>query len=143
MAEATGRAASGSTSGSETREARELGGSLVVYDIVDELERLRSEPKWQEGDRNTIALAKDGELRVLLSALREGAELHEEDPEGRIAVQVLEGRVQLDAGGSGAPLISGQVATVEAGARWSITAIEESVVLLMLAWPVQPATQPD
>ena len=122
------------TSGSGVREARPLMERLLTLGLRDEVEALRREPAWQDGDRNSRTLAKAGDLRVLLSALRAGATIHEADAEGPATVQILEGRVIVSVAGEAADLGAGQLAAMDAGEAWSLEAAEESVVLLTLSW---------
>ena len=127
------------TSGSDTREARVVGGDLQIADLAQEIERLRSEPEASQRDRNSVLLYKDEELRVLLTVLRQGAQLDEQRADGRFSLHVLEGAVQVDTQGGGAPLVQGQIAAAELTGPWTVTARQDSVLLLTLAWKVEPA----
>jgi quercetin dioxygenase-like cupin family protein len=123
------------TSGSEEREPRELRAALVVVGLAAELERLRGEAAYRDGDRNSVTLAKESDLRVLLAALRPGARIGEDDAHGRLSVLVLEGAALVSRDGEPFELLSGELAVLDAGLPWWVEAREETAVLLTMTWP--------
>jgi quercetin dioxygenase-like cupin family protein len=125
----------GSTSGSRTRESRAMMDRVLVFDLHSEIDRLRSEDQWTDGDRNSMMLAKDVDFRVLLSVLRSGATLDENDGDARTSIQLIGGAARLDCGGQSTELRSGQVAALDKDQPWNLTAVEDSAVLVTLAWP--------
>lgn len=136
----------GETSGSDSRGSRPMMEPLMVFTLGDEIERLRSEGPWTDGDRNSRMLAKDVDFRVLLSVLREGARLDEQDGDARASIHLLTGRAVLRLGGGSvldgteeAELAAGDVATVDAGRPWELRATAECALLLTLAWPREKA----
>ncbi len=128
------------TTGSETREARPLMEQLLVFDLMDEIDQLRSEPTWQQGDRNSRMLAKDVDFRVLLTALRPGASVVEKDGDSRVSVQVIEGTVLARLRDDTTELTAGQIAAIDSGNPWTLEALDDSVILLTLAWPAEKAS---
>src|SRR5437660_1491675 len=72
------------TSGTATREPRPLREPLMRFRLLDEIERLAREPEWNGGDRNSIVLAKDAQFRLLLSVLRRGARIADEQAEATL-----------------------------------------------------------
>ncbi|HWH36239.1 MAG TPA: hypothetical protein VNT28_00505 [Candidatus Limnocylindrales bacterium] len=125
----------GSTSGSATRESRSMMEQLLVFDLHAEITRLRSEEQWTDGDRNSVMLAKDVDFRMLLTVLRTGATLEENDGDARTSIQLIGGAARLEAAGRSAELRSGQVAAIDQGQPWNLTAAEDSAVLVTFAWP--------
>ena len=63
-----------------------------------EIERLKNEPAWLNGDRNAVTLQKDSNLRVVLIALHKGVTLHEHKVEGPITLFLLSGKINFFAG---------------------------------------------
>jgi quercetin dioxygenase-like cupin family protein len=112
---------------------------VLIFSLADEIRQLRGESEWREGDRNSMTLAKALDFRVLLSVLREGATIHDDEGDGRASVQVLEGRAVLKVDNQQADLVAGELATVDTGHRWQLRAKEESAVLLTIAWPREKA----
>ena len=129
----------GSTSGTGEREARPLMEGLMTFALRDEIATLRAEPQWRDGDRNARTLAKDVDFRALLSVLRPGAMIDEHDGDARASIQILEGGVQLTVDGQNAELGEGQLAVVDSGRPWLLTAATDCAVLITLAWPREKA----
>ena len=131
------------TSGSDMREARPLMERLMVYPLDEEISRLRTEPQWQEGEKNTLALAKTGDLRVLLTTLRAGSALTEFDGEGSATIQVLSGRLVVTFEDASDVIEAGEFAVLEGGTPWRIEAAQEAALLLTLAWRPEWSPDPD
>lgn len=123
------------TSGTDTREPRTVSAGLSIHRIQDELERLSHEPEWSEGDRDSLTLAKEPDVRLLLSVLRPGARIGDEEAHGSLAVQTLAGAVVVGRGEERVELKAGELAVLQGGATWSVEAQEQSALLLTMAWP--------
>src|SRR4051794_6150423 len=89
----------GSPGGSDTRAPRTMIEPLMQFSLEVEADSLRLEPEYREGDRNSRTLAKETDLRVLLTVLREGAALDEQDGEERATVQVVDGTATIEVAG--------------------------------------------
>jgi len=129
----------GSTSGTRERAARSVMEPVMAFGLAAEIERLRGEHEWADGDRNSVTLAKEVDFRVLLSVLRGGARLSEDDGDARVSIHVIDGVVRLDAAGTQPQLTAGALAVIDAGRRWQLTATGDSAVLLTFAWPREKA----
>lgn len=129
----------GSTSGTDTREPRALMERLMVFDLHGEINDLRREKEWTDGDRNSRTLAKEVDFRVLLSVLRPGATLTEEDGDARVSLHMIGGAARLETTAGSADLSAGQLAAVDVGQGWQLRATEDSAVLVTLAWPREKA----
>lgn len=57
-----------------------------------------------------------------------------------MALQVLEGQVVVEVGDERAEIGEAEVAVVAPGHPWEAVAIAESLLLVHLAWPPEPAT---
>jgi len=125
----------GSTTGTTEREGRPLMQGLMSFDLAAEAATLREEEQFTRGDRNSRTLAKDVDFRVLLSVLKPGAVLDEQDGDARASLQMLEGRAVLDVHGEQAELKPWQIGVVDAGQPWTLRASSDCTVLLTLAWP--------
>ena len=136
----------GQTSGSDSRGSRPTMERLMVFGLTEELQRLRDESQWTDGDRNSMTLAKEVDFRVLLSVLRDGATIDEQDGDARVSIQLIEGRARLRLGDASAPasgeeaeLEAGDLGVVDAGHPWTLRAEGDCAVLLTLAWPREKA----
>ena len=112
------------------RPARALAPQLAVLDIGAEGVGLLAEPEWSGGDRNSKTLFKSDALRVVLTALRAGAEMENDDPDEAVMVQTLQGSVTVRADTEEAALGTGQVLCLGGGTPWRITASSDSLFLL-------------
>ncbi len=129
----------GSTSGSDEREPRAVMERLMLFDLGAEIERLRAEEDWQERDRSSRMLAKEVDFRVMLTVMRVGARLTEEDGDARVSIQMLDGGARLDVGTDEEKLPPGALAVVDSGHPWALTASGDCAVLLTFAWPREKA----
>jgi quercetin dioxygenase-like cupin family protein len=128
------------TSGSGVRDSRSLREPLMQFRLLDEIGRLAGEPQWNDGDRNSIVLAKDARFRILLSVLRENARLGDDDADsGTLSVQLITGSATVTRGSREVLLAPGEIAVLEGGDAWSLTAHAESAVLLTLSFPEERA----
>ena len=123
------------TSGTDERESRTLIAAIETFDVERELERLTGEPEWAGGDRNAVTLAKSSRFRVVLVALRAGAQVGEDEAHGPMSVQVLRGAVSVRRSSEASDLSAGQLATLDVGGPWAVVAKDESAILLTIAWP--------
>jgi quercetin dioxygenase-like cupin family protein len=123
------------TSGTDTRGPRTVSAGLSVHRILDEVERLSAEPEWSEGDRDSLTLAKAPDVRLLLSVLRAGARIGDEEAHGSLAVQTLAGAIVVGRDDERVELRAGELAVLQEGAIWWIEAQEQSALLLTMAWP--------
>jgi quercetin dioxygenase-like cupin family protein len=128
----------GSTSGTESRGARPLMEGLMVFGLFDEIEALRGEGPYTEGDRNSVTLAKEVDFRVLLSVLRAGATLDEQDGDARTSIQLLDGNASLRVGGEDSELGAGDLAVIDAR-PWLLSASSDCALVMTLAWPREKA----
>ena len=109
---------------------RPRAGDLVAINLADEAAKLG-----QAGadDRQSVSIVKNGPLNVLLIALKKGAELSEHRTRGQIAVHVLSGVIRFNAEGQEVTLSSGCMLALDREVAHSVTALENSSVLLTTA----------
>jgi quercetin dioxygenase-like cupin family protein len=74
---------------------RKLDAPLITMDLDHSIAQLRNEPSWKDSDRNSIALYKSEEMRIVLLGLHQNAELKTHTAKGIINVQVLEGHIKF------------------------------------------------
>ncbi len=123
------------TSASPQRPAQRLAGPRLAFDLARELQSLRREESWEQGDRNAKTLVKEPPLRLTLAVLKKGAQLAAHMAEGPVTVQVLEGQLALTVDGEPIELSSGQILAIEPGIRHDVTALDESAFLLTIGLP--------
>ena len=127
------------TSGTSTRPPRTLVASLTVIDPSAAGERLRREEDFVRGDRASVTLQHADVMRVVLTALREGATLGAEHSDDWLVMDVVEGSVSLERADARADLAAGMRAIVQPGSPWSLTAT--STALLFTTFTREPGEE--
>ena len=128
----------GHTGGTAERPARRVSGPATVFDLTAELDAIRRESHWQQGDRSAKTFLKNPDVRVVLTALKAGAMVREHRVPGPATVQALSGRISLRLPGQTVELSAGQLIALEGNLPHDVVAIEESAFLVTIAWPAGP-----
>lgn len=123
------------TSGTTHRAARQMSGRGHVFELTDEVRSLRGELDHTSGGRAAKTLAKTDGLRVTLVLLTSGATLNPESTAGGASLQVLEGRLRVQAEGDQRDLGPRELLVLGENLREPVTAIEEAAFLVTVAWP--------
>ena len=111
-----------------------MSSPFLEFDLTSEVDRLHGESTWNTG-QNARTLIKYDDLRIVLIALKGGARIPEHKTNGRISVQVLSGHVRLNASGRAFDLRPGSLLALDERAPHDLEAMDESAVLLTIAWP--------
>lgn len=122
----------------EGREARLLPGAPHLFDLPGSAAALRSEAGYTGSGRSGTTLVKNSEVRVVLQALRQGADLAEHHAPGPITVQVLEGELEFTVADSVHTLRPGSLLVLPAGVPHAVHAVQDVVFLLTIV-PLAPA----
>lgn len=117
-----------------------MAASYLEFDIERELEQLHREPGWHSG-QNARTLVKYDGLRIVLIALQAGAKIPEHHTEGHISIHAVVGHVQIHAQGRSFELRSGGLLALDRDVPHDVEAVEESALLLTLAWPREKDTE--
>ena len=113
-----------------------LAAPFLEFDLPAEIHRLQGETTWTTG-HNARTLVKYDDLRVVLIALRPNARIPEHKTEGRISVHLLSGHVQVKAAGRRFNLRPGGLLALDHGLPHDVEAMEDSALLLTIAWPIR------
>jgi quercetin dioxygenase-like cupin family protein len=111
-----------------------MADPFMEFDLPAEIHRLQAEVNWNTG-QNARTLIKYTDFRVVLIALAAEARMHEHKAEGRVSIYVLSGHIQLRASGRTFNLRSGGLLALDHGVSHDVHALEESALLLTIAWP--------
>lgn len=111
-----------------------LADPFMEFDLPAEIQRLHAEATWHTG-HNARTLFKYDDFRVVLIAVAAEARIPEHKAEGRIALQVVSGHVQVRASGRTFNLRSGGLLALDRDVVHDVHALEESALLLTIAWP--------
>jgi quercetin dioxygenase-like cupin family protein len=107
---------------------------FMEFDLPAEIHRLKAEATWSTG-QNARTLVKYDDFRVVVIALAAAARMPEHKTEGRLTIHVLSGFVRVKASGRTFSLRPGGVLTLDHGLAHDVVALEESALLLTIAWP--------
>jgi quercetin dioxygenase-like cupin family protein len=116
------------------RSLRARSGPVLTFDLAKEADRLRHESPWDEHGRNAVTLVKHSDLRIVFIVMKPGAKLQEHHADARISIHALNGHVRLRLGDDTVDLRAGHLLALEANLPHDLEAIEESAVLLTIAW---------
>jgi quercetin dioxygenase-like cupin family protein len=114
--------------------AAPMAGSYLEFDLLAEFHRLKAESAWSTG-QNARTLIKYDDLRVVLMALQAKTQIPEHQTDGRLSMQVLSGHIQVRASGRTFNLHPGGLLAFDHGIRHDVMALEETALLLTIAWP--------
>ncbi len=116
-------------------EPRRLDTPVRHLEFGSELEELRRGRVWDLSGHNAKTLVKYEDLRVVLIALKEGTKLDQHHTIGRLTIQILEGKVRLRLPTEVLEIARGALVALGRSVMHDLEALEESVVLLTIAWP--------
>jgi quercetin dioxygenase-like cupin family protein len=128
--------ASGETTGSPRRRAQRVTEAVLIYDLGRVLDDLRADRGWPPGEPNTVTLVKEPGLRVVVVALRAGARIKEHRAPAGLTVQTLVGHTSVRVPAGVVDLPRGHLVALEPDLAHDLAALEDSAVLLTIAWPV-------
>jgi len=111
---------------------RTIDAPLVTIDLFTFSEQIRKETKWKTTDRNAITVFKTNGLRIVLIALRKGAEMIKHKADGLISIQVLKGKIQVITDERAVKLGQGQMLALHEGIPHSLLAKKKTFFLLTL-----------
>ncbi|MFO1200765.1 MAG: hypothetical protein U1E86_27760 [Burkholderiaceae bacterium] len=120
-----------------------LDEKLMHIDLAAALEQLRHEAGFESSGRNAMTIVKYRDLRIVLELMRPGARIDDPRPEtgGAVVVQVLSGRLRLEAEGQTIDLSAGRLVALDHIVPSQLTALEESAFLIWVSWAERAARE--
>ena len=106
-----------------------------LIDLEDEAKELRAQSAWNEHGQSAKTLVKHEHFRLVLVAVKSGRRCREHSAEESMSIQAVDGavRVHLEAADD-IELRAGNVLALAPGQCHDLEAMEDSTVLLTLAW---------
>ena len=111
---------------------RVLDGPLVRNNIAERIAQIKSEAAWLNGDRNAITILHSDQLRVVLMALHQHAEVSPHTTEGAAFIQILEGRIWIETLEQSLSLDENEVLALAPNMPRSFFAEKDCVILLTI-----------
>ncbi len=112
--------------------SRLIDAGCIVSDLEATIQQLEAEEAWQKNDRNSITLFKTAGVAVVLSTLKEGAEITDNAAPGTLQVQVLNGHVEVVVDEERKTAGKGEVVFIHRELPHTIKALEHTRVLVTL-----------
>jgi quercetin dioxygenase-like cupin family protein len=106
-----------------------VSGEKLLFDLPRQLAELRAELP-ENRDRRGITLVKEHGITVVLTALKQGAQLREHDTPGPATVQVIDGEVAMKVGDEGMSLGPGQLIAFDARVPHEVEATSDAAILI-------------
>lgn len=122
------------TTGSGLREAHPLSGQGLRYALDAQRRELEGDIGRTTAGRAAKTLAKTDTLRVTLVHVRGGTTINPSANAGAASLQVLQGRVAVQAGGQSTELGPGELLILPENLREPLRAVEDSTFLVTVAW---------
>lgn len=107
---------------------------MAEFDLTKEIAESEAKKPWQSG-HNAKTLFKKHDFRIVLITMGAAAQIKEHHADGTISIQVLKGRVRLNAGGKQHEFGVGNLFTLAASIKHDVEAVEDSAFLLTISWP--------
>jgi quercetin dioxygenase-like cupin family protein len=124
------------------QKERYLAETCRCFDVPEEIDSLRGDIGWLRDGHSARTLVKHDDLRVVLIALAQGARIAEHTADARASILAVAGSVRVWIGPRAVVLRLGGLLVLDRGVRHAVEALEESAVLLTLAWPVTRPSRP-
>jgi quercetin dioxygenase-like cupin family protein len=93
---------------------------------------IRSESAYQRGGHGARTILREGDLRVVVLAMKAGAVVPEHQAQATASLHVISGRIRLTFAERSVELSPGQLVAIERAARHAVEALEESSFVLTL-----------
>jgi quercetin dioxygenase-like cupin family protein len=129
----------GVTTGSPERPAEQMAAPVMPFDLAAELEGLHSERSWKAGERNAKTLVSEPDFRVVLIAMHAGTRLRQHEADALLTMQTVEGHLRVQLPDGAVDLPATHLLALERNVSHEVEAIEDSALLLTLAWPAAGA----
>lgn len=113
---------------------RSLAGDVLAFDLSEEMQLVRDELAAGPA-RIARTLVKEGPLRLTLVGLSPGGAMHEHEAGGPVTIHVLDGELDLNAGGKTQAHRVGALIALDRRVRHAVSSSRGALFLLTLAAP--------
>ena len=110
-----------------------LHPSLLVFDLPKLAEKMKLKQNWARGEINSMVLLKTPDKQIVLTALHDKTEIESFQSNDSITFQIIEGKLKFHARNESLNLEKGQILTLHENIKYSLTTLEETVLLLIIA----------
>jgi quercetin dioxygenase-like cupin family protein len=114
-------------------QTHQVSGDVLRFLLSFEGSRLHEVAASSPSGRAGKTLVKEGSLRIVQMALKEGVGLSSHDVDGAVSVQILRGRLQMRTAGGAMDLTPGALVVLDASVRHSATAMSDCELLITIS----------
>jgi quercetin dioxygenase-like cupin family protein len=119
-----------------THEARPANEATpIVVELGEAIRTIDAAAGRSTAERTARSLFQSGDLGAVLTSLRPGAAVHNEQPDEAATIQGIRGRCLVSVDGQGAVLDEGTLVAIPRGMSWRLVAQSDAVVLLTISRP--------
>lgn len=112
---------------------RSLNAPAMRINLPDAIRQIKNEATWNASDRNAITLLHSDYQRIVLVALKEGAELSRHATDAAQTIQVLSGRIWVETDALSFNLDESEIGSIAPQLPHYIYAEEETVFVMTFA----------
>lgn len=109
---------------------RPVDAPQVLIDIDSYIKQIKGEKAWDKNDRNSITVFKSDKLSIILGALHKNAVMQTERPENIFSIQVIKGKIKLNANNKTTVIEEEQVFVLHENIPYKIEAVKKTYFLL-------------
>lgn len=109
---------------------RVIDAPFVFINLPGFIAQLKEEEAWHKNDRNGITVFKTDNVTMVLTALHAGAEIRDNDVDGIVSLQVLEGSARITTSEGDIEAGEKDIVALHPNVRHSIKALSDTVLLL-------------
>ena len=109
---------------------RVLDASYVFANLPAFIDQLKEEKAWKKNDRNGITVFKTDVLTIVLSILKEGAKIENNQTDEYITIQMIKGKARVTTPDGDNPIKKNMLVTFHPGVNHSVEALKNSIFLI-------------
>ena len=106
--------------------------SLPFFDLPTLVEKMKHEHSWENGELNAMVLLKTPSNQMVLTILHSKTEIQSFQANDSITFQIVEGCLTFHTRKKSIDLDKGQILSLRENIKYSLTAKEETVLLLII-----------
>lgn len=114
-------------------KTHKISGEHLAFLLQEEEETLLEIAKASKTGRTAKTLVKDGQLRLTLVAMREGAEMREHTVDGPSSFQCLHGNIRFQIRDEAIELSENSVLVLNTGVSHNVSALRDSTFLITIS----------
>jgi len=115
--------------------------SLLMFDLPTLVDSMKHKQSWVNGELNAMILLKTPIKQIVLAVMHEGTEIDSFQSNDSITFQILEGQAIFQTRKESVILDKGQLLTLRENTKYSLTSMEDTVLLLTIASGVLQLSQ--